>query len=199
MRAPAEPQLWWAGAAGGGRRNARPPEMQKRLANAAVCVSRGVRAVARELPTVREPICVCMRAHLRATRMQDSWRHMLVPRFPPGRDIAQRSHVPADTPGIASSACPQHARSDVDHGRKASADSATQHGQQVCVNEHRYVLLGHFSRFSRRHRHLQHRRLQAGAQRADTDARSGPVVISDGGVYAHRIAAQPRSRGTELE
>ena len=62
MRAPVEPQLWWVGAAGGGRRNARPPEMQKRLANAAVCVSRGVRAVARELPTVREPICVCMRA-----------------------------------------------------------------------------------------------------------------------------------------
>ena len=41
---------------------------------------------------------------------------------------------PADTPGIASSACPEHARSDVDHGRKASADSATPHGQQVCVD-----------------------------------------------------------------
>ena len=41
---------------------------------------------------------------------------------------------PADTPGIASSACPQHARSDVDHGRKASSDSATPHGQQVCVD-----------------------------------------------------------------
>ena len=143
MRAPVEPRLWWVGAAGGGRRNARPPEMQKRLANAAVCVSRGVRAVARELPTVREPICVCMCAHLRATRMQDSWRHMLGPRFPLGRDIAMRSHAVAAccaSPQTHLASHLQHAHStlgvtsDVDHGRKASSDSATPHGQQVCVD-----------------------------------------------------------------
>ena len=204
MRAPAEPQLWWAGAAGGGRRNARPPEMQKRLANAAVCVSRGVRAVARELPTVREPICVCMRAHLRATRMQDSWRHMLVPRFPLGRDIAKRSHAVA-----ACCASPQtHLASHLQHAQSTlgvtwitggkQAPTLRRHTVSRCV----WTQVRHFGpllALSRRHRHLQQRRLQTGAKRAGTDARNWPVAISDGGVYAHRIAAQPRSLRTELE
>ena len=128
----------------------------------------------------------------------------MVPRFPLGRDIATRSHAVA-----ACCASPQtHLASHLQHAHSTlgvtwitggkQAPTLRRHTVSRCV----WTQVRHFGpllALSRRHRHLQQRRLQTGAKRAGTDAKNWPLAISDGGVYAHRIAAQPRFLRTELE